>query len=86
MGYSKNVLTKYLSAAMRRAQYEIVEEDGSFFGRIPGLDGVWAGAARLEACREELEEVLEAWLLLRLSQQLPIPPIEGIELKIGEVA
>ena len=86
MGYSKNVLTKYLGAAMRRAQYEIVEEDGSFFGHIPGLDGVWAGAARLEACREELEEVLEAWLLLRLSRQLPIPPIEGIELKIGEVA
>ena len=54
MGYSENVLTKYLGAAMRRAQYEIVEEDGSFFGRIPGLDGVWAGAARLEVCREEL--------------------------------
>ena len=86
MGYSKSVLTKYLSAAMRQAQYEIVEEDRSFFGRIPGLDGVWAGAARVEACREELEEVLEAWLLLRLSRQLRIPPIEGIELKIGEVA
>ena len=38
---------------MRQAQYEIVEEDGSFFGRIPGLDGVWAAAARLEAGRPD---------------------------------
>lgn len=80
------MLTRYIQEALRGAKYEILEEDRTFYGYIPGLDGVWANAPTLEACREELEEVLEEWLLLRLSRQLPVPPIEGIELTIREVA
>jgi len=51
---------------MHRAKYEILDDDGSFPGSIPGLEGVWANASTLEACREELEEVLEDWLMLSL--------------------
>ena len=80
------MLTKYLKAAMQQARYEILEDNGGFYASIPGLDGVWANAATLEACREELEEVLEDWLLLRISEHLPIPAIGGIELKVREVA
>src|ERR1035438_8342307 len=50
------MLTAYLRAAMRQARYEIVEDDGSFYGDIPG---VRANSKTLEACREELESVLE---------------------------
>ncbi|MBI5440041.1 MAG: hypothetical protein HY900_02390 [Deltaproteobacteria bacterium] len=52
-------MTKYLQAAMRRAKYEILPDDGTYYGELPGFPGVFAGAATLEACREELEEVLE---------------------------
>jgi len=62
------MLTRYLRAAMREARYEILEDDGSYYGCIPELNGVWANAPTLEACREELEEVLEDWLLFRLSR------------------
>jgi predicted RNase H-like HicB family nuclease len=86
VGYHENMLTKYLQAAMRQARYEVIEDDGTFYGSIPGLEGVWSNAATLEACREELESVLEEWLLFRLSRQLPIPPVEGIELTVREVA
>lgn len=79
------MLTRFLQTAMRLAKYEILE-DGSYYGSIPGLDGAWASASSLEACREELEEVLEDWLLFRLFRQLPIPAIGGIELTIREVA
>ena len=58
------MLTAYIRAAMRRAHYEIVEDDGSFYGEIAALPGVWANARTLEACREELESVLEGWVLL----------------------
>ena len=58
---------------MRQAQYEMIEDDDTFFGRIPTLDGVWASAPSLEGCREELEEVMEDWLLFRVSERLPIP-------------
>ncbi len=79
------VLTRYLRAALHRAKYKVLE-DGSFFGEIPGFDGVWANAGALEPCREELEEVLEEWILFRVSRQLPLPTVDNIELKIREVA
>jgi predicted RNase H-like HicB family nuclease len=80
------MLTRYLQAAMRAASYEILSDDGSYYGEIPGFQGVWANAATLEACREELEEVLEEWILFRVSRHLPLPIVEGIELKVSEVA
>lgn len=79
------MLTRYLRAALHRAKYKVLE-DGSFFAEIPGFDGVWANAAALEACREELEEVLEEWLLFRVSRQLPLPAVDNLELRIREVA
>jgi predicted RNase H-like HicB family nuclease len=65
------VLAKYIQAAMRRAKYEILEDDGSFYGSIPELQGVWANAGTLEECREELESVFEGWLLLGVSLHHP---------------
>ena len=79
------MLTKYLRAAMRGAKYELLKE-GGFYGSIPGFDGVWADAASLEGCRDELEEVLEEWLLFRLSRQLPVPILDGMDLVVREVA
>ncbi len=79
------VLIRHLRAALHRAAYKVLE-DGSFFGEIPGFEGVWASAEALETCREELEEVLEEWILFRVSRQLPLPIVDNIELKIREVA
>src|SRR5674476_472089 len=75
----KIMVTKYLRAAMRGAKYELLEE-GGYYGSIPGFDRVWADAASLEDCRDELGEVLEEWLLFRLSRQLPMPVIDGMDL------
>lgn len=80
------MLTKYIRAAMDGATYEILADDGTFYGQIPSLNGVWANAKSLEACRDELEEVLEDWILVRISEHLPIPAIDGIELAVKEVA
>lgn len=79
------MLTNYLRAAMRRARYEILSDDRTFYGEIPGFEGVYANADTLEACREELEEVLEEWVLIRISKNLSLPVVEGIELTIKEV-
>jgi predicted RNase H-like HicB family nuclease len=54
-------------------------------GEIPGFEGVYANATTLESCREELEEVLEEWILFRVSRNLPLPMVEGVELTIKEV-
>jgi len=79
------MLTHYIQAAMHRAKYEILPDDGTFYGEIPGFDGVYANAVTLEACREELEEVLEEWILFRVSRNLPLPAVDGIELTIKQV-
>ena len=71
---------------MRQARYEIVEDDGSFYGEIPAIPGVWANAKTLEACREELESVLEGWVLVSIADRSPIPDLGGNRIEIREVA
>ena len=78
------MLTAYLKATMKKAKYEILQDDNTFYGEIPGFDGVYANADTLEACRDELEEVLEEWILFRVAQNLPLPQVDGMELKIRE--
>lgn len=80
------MLTEYIIAAMKRARYEILPDDGTFYGEIPGFEGVYANAETLERCREELQEVLEEWILFRVSRNLALPIVEGIELRIKELA
>ena len=80
------MLTKYIQAAMKQAKYEIFPEDGSFYGEIPICEGVYANTATLESCREELQEVLEDWILLSLTLNLPLPALDGIDLTIRKEA
>ncbi|MBP5972154.1 MAG: type II toxin-antitoxin system HicB family antitoxin [Brasilonema octagenarum HA4186-MV1] len=80
------MLTKYIQTALLKAKYKILSDDGTFYGEIPEFQGVWANADSLEACREELVEVLEEWILLRVSRHLPLPVVDGIELSIKKVA
>ena len=80
------MLTAYINAALRKAHYEMLLDGEGYFGTIEGLQGVWAQAETLEACREELREVLEEWIVLGLKMGHPLPPIDGMTLTIQEVA
>lgn len=72
------MFSKYIKAAMQRAKYEILEEDGTYVGTIPGCQGVWANAETVEACAVELREVLEDWILIRMGDGLSLPEIGGL--------
>ena len=80
------MLVKYMQAALRRAKYEILADDGSFYGEIPVCNGAYASAPTLEKCREELADVLEERVLFRVHKNRPLPAIDGIEISIREVA
>ena len=80
------MLSEYLRAAMRHAKYELLSEDGSFYGEIPDFQGVYANQATLESCREQLEEVLEEWVLFRGSRNLELPVVDGLKIEIKKVA
>ena len=73
------MLTRYIHEAMAKARYKILD-DGSYFGEIPGLAGVWSNERTLEKCRTVLQEALEDWLLVKLRDNDPIPKIGRVNL------
>jgi predicted RNase H-like HicB family nuclease len=75
------MIKRYLIAAMQRARYKILD-DGTFYGWVEELPGVWANKGTLEECRDELEGVIDDWLLLGLRLGHTIPPLGGIDLNI----
>lgn len=77
------MLTSYIHEAMRLAKYGILE-DGTYYGEIPGFQGVWANAELLDACREELQSALEDWLILGLRMGHALPIVAGINLVPAE--
>lgn len=72
------MLSAFIARQLKKATYERLK-DGSYYGEIPGLRGVWADAKNLEDCRRELQEVLEGWLVLKLRDGDPIP---GLALRV----
>jgi predicted RNase H-like HicB family nuclease len=80
------MLTSYIRAAMRKARYEILPDDGTFYGIIEGFEGIYANSDKLETCRDELERALEAWVLFRISRNLPMPVVEGIKLEVTDLS
>ena len=80
------MLRQYIEAAMRRGTYEIHADDGSYYGEIPDLDGVFANAVTLEACRDQLEEVLEDWILIGIAEHHELPAIDGITIIVKQTA
>ncbi|MFN6513916.1 MAG: type II toxin-antitoxin system HicB family antitoxin [Nostoc sp. CreGUA01] len=73
------MLTNYIHTAMHKATYELLE-DGTFYAEIPECQGVWANAVTLEACREDLQDALEGWIILGLRLGHTLPILDGINL------
>ena len=80
------MLLEYLEAALKKAKYEILRDDGSYYAEIPGFRGVYANARDLESCRKELQEVVEEWILIRLRRNRTVPILKGINLNLKKVA
>lgn len=66
------MIAEYIQEAMLLAKYKILE-DGSYYGEITQLPGVWADGPTLEHCRKILSEVLEEWILLKLMDNEETP-------------
>ena len=78
------MLFEYVQKAVEKARYKQLE-DGSWFAEIPGFAGVWAQGKTVEACRKELWDVLEEWIVLKLRDRDPLPKVRGATVKIKEV-
>ena len=68
----------YVAAVLRRARIDALA-DGSFFGRVPGFPYIAAHGATPDACRAELERLLQQ----DVQQQLKLPKMHE-DLQTGE--
>jgi predicted RNase H-like HicB family nuclease len=80
------MLIEYIQEALRRARYELIEDEEPYYGEIPDLKGVWATGKTLEECRENLKDVVEGWILVSLRKELPIPTLGTFEIREVQVA
>ncbi|BBH38798.1 hypothetical protein myaer102_13070 [Microcystis viridis NIES-102] len=81
----KMILLNYCEKALQKAQYKRLN-DGTWFAEIEGFQGVWGNGLTVEECRQDLLEVLEEWIILKLQDGDPLPIIDGLEIKVTTVA
>jgi predicted RNase H-like HicB family nuclease len=75
------MISKYIDEALHRAAYSIV--DGNVYcATVAGLPGVTATGPSLEACRDQLSEVVEEWVLVRVSRGLSVPRLGTVRVQV----
>ncbi len=75
------MMTGYIEFAMKKAKFENLG-DGTIYAEIPGFAGVWAEGDTIPEVREELREVLQEWIELRLpDNDLGIPVVGGMNVR-----
>ena len=75
------MIIEYIEEALKRAKYEIINDEEPYYGEIEELKGVWATGKTLEECRNNLKEVIEGWLLISIKKGLHIPKLGDFEIK-----
>ena len=71
------MIRQYVEQALRMARYDKLE-DGTYYGEVRRLRGALASAETLEACREQLAEVVEEWILVRVAKGLDVPRLARV--------
>lgn len=77
------MFSEYTQAALKRSKYEILES-GSYMATVEGLPGVIATGKNIEECREDLIEVIEEWITIRLQRGLDIPALDGHTIGVSQ--
>lgn len=76
------MFAEYIQASLRHAKYGILE-DGTYMSTVEGLQGVIAIGDAIEECRQDLIEVIEGWIALRLRMGDTIPSIDGATIDVS---
>lgn len=76
------MFAEYIQAALKRAKYETLEDE-TYMATVEGLRGVVATGETIEECRQDLVEVIEGWIALRLKMGDTVPAIDGITIDVS---
>ena len=79
------MIVEYLTAALERAHYELIEDDEPFYGEVPEILGVWATGKTLEECRRNLAQAVEDWLLFSVRRGDEVPRLGDVVVEVPSV-
>jgi predicted RNase H-like HicB family nuclease len=79
------MILRYIDRALHKARYSAID-GGAYAATVTGLRGVVATGATLEACRENLAEVIEEWVLVRVAKGLSVPAIGGVTVHVKKAS
>jgi predicted RNase H-like HicB family nuclease len=71
------MLSDYIHAALKHVKYENLDTK-QLYAEIPEFTGVWATGSTMEECRQELIEVIEGWLFLKIKDGDVIPGLLSV--------
>ena len=72
-------INDYMNLPYTRVIEEMNDESGHyFFGKILELDGCQSSGATINELNESLNEAIEGWLEVKISNNLPIPLPESV--------
>lgn len=77
---------QYMAEAMRRAEYQPLEDARGWYAHIPGFEGLWATGPTVEDARKELYEALDGWLSVNFFVSRLPPPDIGLSIGVEESA
>lgn len=75
------MIGEYIEEALKRAHYEIIDDEEPYYGEIKELKGIWATGNTLEGCRNNLRDVVEGWIILSIKKGLTIPKLGEYEIR-----
>jgi predicted RNase H-like HicB family nuclease len=75
------MITEYVEEALKRAKYEIINDEEPYYGEIEKLKGIWSTGETLEKGRSNLKDAIEGWILLSIKKGIPIPKLGDVEIK-----
>ena len=79
------MIDRYVKAAIEEARYKQLD-NSTWFAEIPGFEGVWANGKSVEICRQELIEVLEEWIILKVRSGDSLPVVHDVDINIKEIS
>lgn len=79
------MIDRYVKAAIEEARYKQLG-NSTWFAEIPGFEGVWANGESVETCRQELIEVLEEWIILKVRSGDSLPIVHDVDINIKEIS
>ena len=83
--YNHSMITAYVQQALSHAAIEALD-DGTYVCTVGALAGVMSTGASKAECLDELVEVIEEWILVRVSRGLPIPSLNGVAIEVKQAS